>query len=290
VSRETGTFAGKDGTAIFWRRWLPERPVCTAVLVPGAAEHSGRYHHVGHFFAERQVGVHALDHRGYGRSGGRRGHVERFADYLDDLRTYVGIESERAGRLPVMIGHSMGGLIALSYALAHPGTIAGLVLSSPSLGLTGWQRRFRPMLEPVLRLLPRRLAVPARIDPRRVSRRRWTWTAYAADPLITRAATPGWMREFLGQLRRVEESVPGLAVPSLWLQAQADSLVDPHATARLFERVRSAEKEFRWYPDRHHEIFNDPGREEVFTDILSWLARCGLYPGPVAGSSGNSDG
>lgn len=273
VDRETGTFTGKGGTEIFWRRWLPERQHCTVVLAPGAGEHSGRYHNVGHHFAERQIGIYGLDHRGYGRSGGRRGHVERFSDYIEDLHTYVGMVAEHAGRRPVMIGHSMGGLIALSYALAHPESISGLVLSSPSLGLIGWQKRARPFLEPLLGALPQRWATPARIDPRLVSQRRWTWSAYAVDPLICRVATPRWTRELLAQFRRVEQDVAGLVVPSLWLQAEEDSLVDPQATYQRFEQVRSPEKEFRWYPGREHEIFNDPGREQVFADIEAWLAQ-----------------
>lgn len=280
VTHETGTFTGKGGTAIFWRRWLPERERCTLVLAPGAAEHSGRYHHVGRYFAGHGIGVYALDHRGYGRSGGRRGHVDRFGDYLDDLHAYIGKVQRRTGRRPVLAGHSMGGLIALSYALVHPDQPAGLVLSSPSLGLRGWQKRLAPAARLLLGLLPGTLAVPARIDPRRVSRDRWTWTCYAADPLICRVATPRWTRAFLDQLRWVQRAAAGLQVPSLWLQAQDDRLVDPQATRALFDQVRLADKEFRWYPGRYHEIFNDPGREAVFADILRWLARKGLLQDP----------
>jgi len=276
VDRETGMFVGKGGTEIFWRRWLPEGQTCTVVLVPGAGEHSGRYHNLGHHLAAGQIGVYGLDHRGYGRSGGQRGHVDRFGDYVEDLHTYVGLVRDHAGRPPVMIGHSMGGLIALSYALANPESISGLVLSSPSLGLIGWQKRARPLLEPLLRALPQRLTVPSRIDPRLVSQRRWTWSAYAVDPLICRVTTPRWTRELFNQLRVVQQDVEGLRVPSLWLQAEDDSLVDPQATYQLFDQVRSPEKEFRWYPGRAHEIFNDPGREEVFADIETWLAR--VYP------------
>lgn len=281
VEHQTGSFAGSGGVRIFRRQWTPSVERCTMVLVPGAAEHSGRYHHVGRYFAARGVGVYALDHRGYGRSGGQRGHVSAFADYVADLHIYVESVWARAGRRPVMVGHSMGGLIALSYALSYPEPLAGLVLSSPSLGLLRWQRRLAPVLGALLRLLPPRLSLPGRVDARLVSQDRFTVSAYAVDPLICRKVTPRWVREFLEQLRRVAEQTAGLAVPSLWLQARDDRLVDPDATHRLFTDVKQPDKQFVWYPGRFHEIFNDPRREEVFADILKWLAAHGLWiPAP----------
>ena len=93
-------------------------------------EHAGRYEHVASWFASRGFAVWAMDHRGHGRSEGTRMHVDRFADYLVDLAEFVKLAAGAHGR-PVMIGHSMGGLIAYRYAAVHPDTISALVLSSP---------------------------------------------------------------------------------------------------------------------------------------------------------------
>src|SRR5262245_42434425 len=119
VTTTEGTFQGVAGVPIFRRAWLPEgRPRGVMVLVPGMSEHSGRYDHVGRFLASRGLAVHALDHRGHGRSGGELGTVEKFDDFLDDLSTFVSIVRAEVPAGPlVLLGHSMGGLISAAYLL-----------------------------------------------------------------------------------------------------------------------------------------------------------------------------
>ncbi|HEX2299048.1 MAG TPA: alpha/beta fold hydrolase, partial [Pseudonocardiaceae bacterium] len=101
----------------YWQAWLPDGEVRgVVVLVHGFGEHSARYGHVGTRLAEAGFAVYASDHRGHGRTEGRRANIQRMALIVDDLGGFVWFAADRHPGLPVfMIGHSLGGLIALQY-------------------------------------------------------------------------------------------------------------------------------------------------------------------------------
>jgi acylglycerol lipase len=128
-----GTFVGAGGIELFFRSWPAPAPRGVVVLSHGLGEHSGRYHHVGRRLADAGYSTWALDHRGHGRSGGRRAFVEAFSSFVADLETFRLRVAAASGGLPTfLLGHSMGGTIATAHALDHPGAFAGLVLSAPA--------------------------------------------------------------------------------------------------------------------------------------------------------------
>ncbi|MEW6047962.1 MAG: lysophospholipase [Bacillota bacterium] len=280
MQEQTGYLTAGGGVGLFFRFWRGrEPPRGHVVIVHGANEHSGRYRHVAEFLVQHGLEVAALDQRGHGRSDGPRCHVDRFGEYLDDLRQFVGMVAQRAGdqRRPIMIGHSLGGLIAFSYAVAHPASIAALVVSSPWFALRMKVSRVERALAPVIsRLLPR-LQRPANILPEQLSRDPEVVRAYREDPLVGTTATPRWFVECSRAAWRARhELADRLSVPALFLQGEDDRVVDPEATRAVFEGVTYGRKALRLYPGRYHEIFNDPGHEEVFRDIIEWLDAQGL--------------
>ena len=135
VATEDTTFEGVSGEAIFRRAWVPQGPNrAVMVLAHGMSEHSGRYDHVGRFLAARGVAVHALDHRGHGRSGGEVGTVEDFDFYLDDLATFMTkVRGEHPSGPLILLGHSMGGLIVAAYLLQRKPQPDLVVLSGPAI-------------------------------------------------------------------------------------------------------------------------------------------------------------
>ncbi len=130
-------FVGPSGVAMFLRRWpaATARPRACLVLAHGMGEHSGRYVHVARYLAERGVSVLAADHYGHGRSGGVTGSVERFDDFLDDLAWVVTrARADHPGLPLVLLGHSMGGLIATAYLIHRQQAAPDLaVLSGPAI-------------------------------------------------------------------------------------------------------------------------------------------------------------
>ncbi len=247
-------------------------PRATIVLVHGYAEHSGRYDHLVSCLTGRGYTVAALDHRGHGESGGRRAAIRRFDDYVDDL----GLLMERAAAadpdLPViLLGHSMGGLIAIRYALAHQQDLAGLVVTGPALvideGVSPVTKRVGALiarLAPDLPLLPNRPGVLSR-DPE-VERR------FAADPLCyTGRVRAGVAHQMLLAAINTEGRLDQLTLPLLIMHGADDTLTSPAGSRLLHERASSPDTTLVVWPGLRHEIFNEPERDEVIAHLLSWL-------------------
>ncbi len=133
-NHETGTMIGKGGLEIFFQSWKAESPRGILVISHGLGEHSGRYKYLLEHLKGKRISVYALDHRGHGRSSGRRGHVMDFGEYTADLAYFINFaRDEYPGIRIFLLGHSMGGIIAMNYAIAHQDVLAGLILSSPAL-------------------------------------------------------------------------------------------------------------------------------------------------------------
>ena len=133
-----------DGTPLFVRDWPAAAGTAAAgavMLMHGLGEHCGRYAHVARFFNQRGYVVRGYDHRGHGRSGGARGDVPDGAAIVRDARLVLddfmqpGGDAAASGRLPLLLGHSMGGLFAARFATAQAAPLSGLILSSPALAL-----------------------------------------------------------------------------------------------------------------------------------------------------------
>ncbi len=242
------------------------------VLVHGFGEHRGRYHDTAGFLAQQGYQVACLDLRGHGESGGTRAYVERFADYLQDVEAVI---KEMGAQDPVLlVGHSMGGLVALNYVLRHPERVRALALSSPFLGLKlkvpVWKRWLAQACSSVLPTLK----VPSDLDPALLSHDPQVVAAYARDPLVVRHATARWFTEVLAAQAEVLRAAPRVSVPTLFLCAGDDRVVDAAVSQRVFDRLPgSIDKMMTLYPGLYHEIFNEVERDRVLQDLATWLAR-----------------
>ncbi|ERB50252.1 hypothetical protein N806_03475 [Rhodococcus sp. P27] len=134
MQHEESSFTGVAGTKIVYDVWTPDRePTGVLVLCHGLGEHARRYDHVAARLGELGLIVYAPDHRGHGRSGGKRVHLKEFSDFTDDVHTLFSIvTAAHPGKDKFLLGHSMGGAIALSYALDHQADLKALALSGPA--------------------------------------------------------------------------------------------------------------------------------------------------------------
>ena len=269
---EQGEFVGVRGLHIRYRTWLPAgSPRGAVVIAHGFAEHGGRYAHVASRLVGDGVVVRAPDHRGHGRSDGKRTSVVRFDDYVDDLITVIDqVRAEWPSRRVILLGHSMGGLIALRLAVRPGAPLDGLVVSAPAACP-------RYVSKPAL-IIGRTLSRVApntgvlRLPLNRISRDPAVVEAYNADPLVF--PTPIRARlgdEMLLAMDRVEAGLPGLRLPLLVMQGTADGLVDPGCGPHVYERAGSADKTLRMYDGLWHEIFNEPERDHVLDDLVAWV-------------------
>ncbi len=264
---------GTGGLLLFWRVWSPDgaSPAGRVLLSHGYAEHGGRYRHVAERLTAAGFGVVVPDHRGHGRSEGRWVSAARFDDYVEDLHLVARAAAAEWGDAPtVLVGHSMGGLIAAVYALHHASELRGLVLSAPAVispqvtGAAVAAGRVLSRITPELGVM--------KLPLRKISRDPEVVAAYLADPLVhPRRVRARLGAEMLRAMEEVAAGLPRLTLPVLAMQGSEDALVDPSAAAYVHARVGSAERALRVYPGLYHEIFNEPEREQVLNDLVEWV-------------------
>jgi alpha-beta hydrolase superfamily lysophospholipase len=244
------------------RSWDRDDASHAVVISHGYGEHIGRYDHVAAAFNARGGAVYGLDHVGHGRSDGDRALITDFDRVVDDLHLLVEtVRFEHAGRPLVLVGHSMGGLIATRYAERHGDVLAGVVLSAPLVGNPGTGALL------AMDVLPE---IP--IDPTVLSRDESVQQAYMADPLV-----------YHGGFRRVTLAAMAVALleaaldsrrltgPVLWQHGEDDELVPVAGSRRLIELLTEAQVTERIYPGARHEIFNETNRDEVLADTTRFI-------------------
>jgi acylglycerol lipase len=269
---EQGGYVGVRGLRIQHRTWLPAvDPIGVLVIAHGFAEHGGRYAHVAARLVAEGVAVRAADHRGHGLSEGKRTSVVRFDDYVDDLTTVVEqARMEWPSRRLILLGHSMGGLIALRLAVRASVALDGLVVSAPAACPRDLSRLTLLAGRALSRLAPNTGVL--RLPLNRISRDPAVVEAYNHDPLVFR--TPIRARlgaEMLTAMDLVEAGLPGLRTPLLVMQGTADGLVDPGCGPHVYGRAGSADKTLKMYDGLWHEIFNEPERDHVLDDLATWV-------------------
>jgi acylglycerol lipase len=273
ATHEEGRFAGEGGLEIYWQAWLPEgvEPRAVVVLAHGASEHSGRYEWTGEQLASRGYAMYAIDHRGHGRSAGDRAVIDRMRNAVEDVHTLV----ERAaaahpGRAVVLLGHSMGGAVALSYTVEHEDALDALVLSAPLAALEA--------ASPVQRVAGRVLSVIAPklgvvgIDSTAVSRDPKVVEDYDADDLNYHGKLPArTVAELTSAIDGYPEAVKRFELPMLVMHGTADRLTPIAGSEMVVENAASGDKTFKRYDGLFHELLNEPERQEVLDDIAAWL-------------------
>lgn len=264
-----------DGTPLRYRSWEAPSSRAAVLLVHGLGEHSGRYDELAGHLGREGVSVFAPDLRGHGLSGGSRGHVAAFDEYLTDLDL---VFAEVARRLPAapmfLLGHSLGGLIALRYGQQRPDApIRGLILSSPVLRQSSppprWLHRLLGLLSATFSDMP----LGNRIDPEHLTQDAAAVAAYREDPLVHDIITPRLYREMTRAMTSAIAETDLLRVSEvLVLVSGADRVVDPAATLELASELsRRVKVEVRGYSGFYHECFNEIERPRPLADLTRWL-------------------
>lgn len=272
VRRSQAKFEAPDGTRLLRRAWLPREARRAVVLVHGLAEHSGRYDHVGAWLSTRDCAVHAYDHRGHGRSEGRRGHASSFAQLLDDLEAFLQLVRREHPDLPLVpIGHSMGGLVTTALLAERKPDVACAVVSGPALEVPEHVSAGRLRMARGLRRIVPRLRMAAGLAPEDLSRDPEVVRAYVEDPLVFRRITVSLASELLEAVARTAGGAFQVQVPMLLLHGEADRLCPARGSRAFHGQLRGPGHRLKIYPQLRHEIFNEPEHEQVLEDLLAWL-------------------
>ncbi len=266
---------GARGLSIYCRFWEPASTSRGLILiVHGAGEHCARYDPLAAAFTAAGYTVAALDHPHHGRSEGRYGHVERFADFLETLAIFHRrVTAEYPGLPQVLLGHSMGGLISSLYLLDHQDAFVGAVLSGPAIMTEIEPPRIQLQLIRLLSALLPRLGV-LQLDPQGVSRDPAEVEKYVNDPLVNHGKMSARMvAELFGAMQRIQSEASRIRLPMLILHGGEDPMTSPGGSRFLHDAISSQDKTLKIYPGLYHEIFNEPERQQVCADLLAWCDR-----------------
>lgn len=273
VTHSERSFDGINGVRIVYDVWTPDtRPRGLVILAHGYGEHARRYDHVAARFAAAGLITYALDHRGHGRSGGKRVYLRDISEYTGDFHTLVGIAAGDHPDLPrIVLGHSMGGAIVFAYGVDHPGDYTAMVLSGPAVAAQESVSSMIVLLAKVMgRLAP---GMPVEEIPAdAVSRDPEVVAAYESDPLVHRGRLPAGIGRALIELgETMPQRASDITAPLLVVHGDADSLIPVHGSRRLVECVGSTDVHLKVYPGLYHEVFNEPERDLVLDDVTAWI-------------------
>jgi alpha-beta hydrolase superfamily lysophospholipase len=262
--------AAGNGVELFVSKNIVKNPKAVIIIVHGICEHSGRYAYSTAKFNSWGCSVYRFDNRGHGRSGGDRGYIDDFNEFIDDTKRVVAMVKQENRSLPVfMLGHSLGGFITAAYGVKYPGRLSGQVLS-------GAASTLQPLLaglegvdfsatgrDPIANTLTDLISS----DPEVVR-------DYKDDPLNLKEFTTKLMSEALIRgARWLMNNHSAYACPCLILHGGADQIVTPDASRYFFEHIASKDKELKIYDGLYHEIMNEPEKDTVLEDIHRWLEK-----------------
>lgn len=273
-THNTGTFIGKGGTEIFFQNWCVDKPRGILVIAHGIGEHSGRYDNIISELKGGNVSIYALDHRGHGRSSGKRGHVDSFMDYVYDLKLFIDLIREENNAIPlILLGHSMGGVIACKYALEYSEDINGLILSSagviPAVHVPAIKKKLSGISSKYTPSMP----FSTGLDTSCLSHDAAVIDAYENDRLVHDKVTARWFTEFMKAGDECINRSLEIRMPLLVFSGKDDKIVDYRGSEALFNNASSLSKELHVFEGLYHETMNETENKKVLQTVSRWILR-----------------
>lgn len=275
MQQKEGNFSGKGNIKLYWRCWLPDGQAKAIILVAhGLGEHIARYTNMVSNLVPLGYAIYGLDHQGHGKSEGTRVFVESFQTYLDDLKTFYDIvRKDNPGKKIILYGHSMGGLIAVPYALQHQPELEALIVSAPAIKAGKSITGATIVMAKVLSAIAPKMGVQT-LPSADLSHDKSVVDAYDNDPLVYRGKVTARLgAEMLAIMSKLEAQLPSITLPLLILQGSDDRLVNQDGAKMLYEKAGSKDKTLKIYEGFYHEVHNEPGNAKVFADMEDWLAK-----------------
>jgi alpha-beta hydrolase superfamily lysophospholipase len=273
VQENHGFFEGVGDVRLYYRTFEVVVPRAAFLVVHGMGEHGGRYAEFAHSMAGFGYASFVLDQRGHGNSEGRRGHATRFDALLQDVDRF---RREVSGLIdldcPVfLLGHSLGGLVALRYLEEYDSPLSGGVIVSPwlatALPVPAWKVSLSRIVGRIAPAMPFSLNVPAEYlshDPAVV-------TGYRDDLLVHDTITPRMFQEISSAMEAVLQRSDRLAGPLLFLLAGDDRIADTTRSLTLAQSLSAADVTVRVYANYYHEVLNEVDRRSVYLELRDWI-------------------
>ena len=275
ITHRDGVLPGDDGLCVYWRCWQPSDDIrAVVVLSHGMGEHCGRYEHVAEHFCNHGFMLYAFDHRGHGRSPGKRGDVESYGVLLSGVDIVLHMaRQENPGKKLFLYGHSFGGQIALNYALRHGQQLSGVISTDAWLRLPFTPPAWKTNLARVLNVLYPSLTLSNELDVTALSRDKSVVDAYTRDPLVHDRISVRMYSEGAIAARYALTHAEYLQVPVLLMHGKGDRITAADGTVEFFDHVGATDRTLKLYDGLFHEIHNEPEKATVLNDMTDWLSK-----------------
>ena len=270
----TFEFSSNDGLNLFGRVWQSEEkhPKGIVNLIHGLGEHSGRYDHVAKALTKAGYNMAGFDLRGHGLSEGKRGHSPSFDCILDDVNLFLDQSRSLFGEdLPSFLyGHSLGGLIVITFGLRRTANSAGVIATDPALALAFAPPKAKLTLGKLLANLAPTLAMSNGLDVNALSRDAAIVKAYQDDALVHDRISTRLSIDMLAAGDYALAHAEEWPLPLLLMHGTGDRITSSDAS-KAFSEKAGPEVTFVPWEGYYHEIHNDIGKEKVIEKIITWL-------------------
>ena len=270
MAETTKNLTAKDGIELFIRENIPPQYKAMICIVHGFGEHSGRYAHVADFFNKNGYAVLAMDNRGHGKSGGKRGHTPSFDTYLDDIDMFLNYAKTKNESVPLFLyGHSMGGNLTLNYVIQRqPKILRGLIATSPWIRLAFEPKPILITMGKLMRSIFPTFTQDSGLDVNGISRDKAVVDAYINDPLVHSKITASAGMGMTDSAAFLNTYKGQMSIPTLIVHGTNDKLISQAASEEFANRVTNIDYK-KWVG--YHETHNEPEKMDVLQDILQWV-------------------
>lgn len=276
MEHKEGFFQGAGGLNLYYQSWYPQNNKVRGILtiVHGLGGHSDSYGNIVKHLIPKNYAIYAFDSRGHGRSPGQRGHINSWKEIRTDLQAFLELVETQSPKCPqFLLGHSLGGVIALDYVMrfrVYPSPLSGVITFAPAVGKVGVSP-FKLTVAKILSQILPRFTLSTGLDLDTAARDEKVLAAYAQDKLRHARGSARLATEFLETVNWINAHVVDLHIPLLIMQGGADTVTLPQGSRQFFQKVAFPDKELLEYPEAYHEIQDDFGYEQVMTDLEAWL-------------------
>jgi len=266
-----GTFNGVGGTELFFRVIEPlTAPKAAVILVHGHGDHSGGLQNLSTSLVNNKYMVYALDLRGHGKSAGKRGFIQSWDEFRGDLHEFRNLVALDQPEQPLyIVGHSLGGLITLEYALDHSASISGIIAISPAISY-----EVKPLEQLGITIMGKVKPDYSINKSRRIflmKKNTAMRAKYYSDRLRHNIVTPGLGSGLIQAISRLENQAQLIKLPILLQYGLDDKITPPTKLNQFFHRVASKDKQLYEYPLAKHRPFDEEGKKKFLGDLVGWL-------------------
>jgi len=275
VRRDEGVLARQktSGPALYFNATFAEgAPRAVVAVLPGYADYGARYAHVAEAWAGRGITPVTVDLRGHGHAEGRRGFCRHFSEYLDDVAELTHLVEERvAGAPKILFGHSFGGLVASTAAIADPSPWRGVVLSAPYFGVALDVPAAKVFAGKIVSRLVPTLGLPSGLKGADMTHDAAIAKAYDADPLVFKDANARWFTESAAAQAQALARASSLKLPLYAAMGTADGVAKYSSAKAFFDAVGSGDKTWNAREGAFHEILNEPDWRSLADDMSAFV-------------------